>query len=208
MGQAPTLRRTQEARSAGTQAALIDAAIESLIQRGWAATTAARVCDDAGVTRGALLHHYPNLGGLLAAALGALHHHMLAAAGAPSSTVRGAVDTAWRAIGDRRFKAVMEAWWAAGNDPDLAREIGPVVAQFAGLVSPTNSTSPRFRQPAVATFLLTAREALFGLAMGRATSGGRPLGHERSVLAALRQQASALDSQHSSRRPHTTGPAA
>jgi AcrR family transcriptional regulator len=208
MAHAPTVRRTQEERSASTQAALIDAAIESLIGRGWAATTAAQVCDEAGVTRGALTHHYPNLGGLLAAALESLHHDMLATAGAPASTVRGAIDTAWRAVSDRRFKAVMEAWWASGNDPDLAREIGPVVAQFATLVSPANSASARFRQPDVATFLLTAREALLGLAMGRATSGGRPLGHERSVLAALRAQATALDSQHTTRSQRTKGPTA
>jgi hypothetical protein len=102
----------------------------------------------------------------------------------------------------------MEAWWAAGNDPDLAREIGPVVAQFATLVSPSNSASACFRQPDVATFLLTAREALLGLAMGRATSGGRPLGHERTVLAALRAQATALDSQHTTRSQRTKGPTA
>ena len=28
-----------------------------------------------------------------------------------------------------------------------------------------------------------AREAMLGLALGRATNGGKPLGHERAVLA-------------------------
>lgn len=187
------MSRTQEERSATTQAALVEAAIEVLIRRGWAATTSARVCEQAGVTRGALMHHYPNLGGLLAAALDRLYDEMLAAAGTPADTVRGALDRAWTAISDRRFKAVMEAWWAAGNDPELARSIGPVVAKFASLVSPANATVSRLRDRDVVVFLLTAREALFGLAMGRATSAGRPLGHERSVLAALRSQADALD---------------
>lgn len=186
-------RRTQEERSTATQAALVGAAIDLLVRRGWAATTAAEVCQRAGVTRGALMHHYPNLGGLLASALDQLYDDMLAKAGGPADTVCGAIDTAWTAIGDRRFKAVMEAWWAAGNDPELARQIGPVVARFAALVSPRNSASKRFRDPAVATFLLTSREALLGLAMGRATSGGRPLDHEAAVLTALREQATALD---------------
>lgn len=187
------MRRTQEQRSATTQAVLIDAAIESLIVRGWAATTAAAVCDDAGLTRGALTHHYPNLGGLLAAALGRLHQEMVPSGSQPADTVRGALDRAWGVVSDRRFKAVMEAWWAAGNDPELAQSIGPVVARFAELVSPAKSSSPIFRQAEVTTFLLTAREALLGLAMGRATSGGRALGHERKVLAALRAAADAHD---------------
>ncbi len=191
------MRRTQEERSSTTQAALVDAAIEVLIQRGWAATTAAQVCEHAGVTRGALLHHYPNLGGLLASALDRLYDDIIATVGTPADTIRGALDHAWTAVSDRRFKAVMEAWWAAGNDPELARSIGPVVAKFATLVSPANATNAQFREPAVAVFLLTAREALLGLAMGRATSAGRSLGHEAAVLDALRWQADAFDAHRS-----------
>jgi AcrR family transcriptional regulator len=190
------MRRTQEERSSTTQAALVDAAIELLVTRGWAATTAVQVCEQAGVTRGALLHHYPNLGGLLAAALERLYDDMLTTAGTPAGTIRGALDRAWTAVSDRRFKAVMEAWWAAGNDPDLAQSIGPVVARFATLVAPHNAASERVHDARAATFLLTARESLLGLAMGRATSGGRALGHEQAVLDALRAQADELDASH------------
>lgn len=190
------MRRTQGERSSATQTALVDAAIELLVTRGWAATTAVEVSERAGVTRGALLHHYPNLGGLLASALDRLYDDMLATAGTPADTIRGAFDRAWAAVSDRRFKAVMEAWWAAGNDPDLARSIGPVVARFATLVAPQNAASARLHDAPATTFLLTAREALLGLAMGRATSGGRALGHEAAVLDALRAQADALDAHH------------
>lgn len=37
-----------------------------------------------------------------------------------------------------------------------------------------------------------AREALLGLALGRATNNGHPLGHEDAVLDALREGATAL----------------
>ncbi len=198
------MRRTQGERSSTTQAALVDAAIELLVTQGWAATTAVEVCDQAGVTRGALLHHYPNLGGLLASALDRLYDDMLATAGTPADTLRGALDRAWTAVSDRRFKAVMEAWWAAGNDPELARSIGPVVARFASLVAPQNATATWVRDPQAATFLLTAREALLGLAMGRATSGGRALGHESVVLDALRAQADALDASQLTGKGATT----
>ena len=198
------MRRTQGERSSTTQAALVDAAIELLVTRGWAATTAVEVCEHAGVTRGALLHHYPNLGGLLASALDRLYDDMLATAGTPADTIRGALDHAWTAVSDRRFKAVMEAWWAAGNDPELANSIGPVVARFATLVAPQNASSTRLRDPEVATFLLTAREALLGLAMGRATSGGRALGHEAAVLDALLDRADALDADQLTDKGATT----
>ncbi len=34
---------------------------------------------------------------------------------------------------------------------------------------------------------------MLGLALGRATNGGKPLGHERTVLARLRAEATAFD---------------
>ena len=41
-------------------------------------------------------------------------------------------------------------------------------------------------------FYVMARETMLGLALGRATNGGKPLGHERSVLARLRAEAAAI----------------
>ena len=35
---------------------------------------------------------------------------------------------------------------------------------------------------------------MLGLALGRATNGGKPLGHERRVLARIRAEAAALGS--------------
>ena len=47
----------------------------------------AAVCDDADLTRGALTHRYPDLGGLLAAALARLHDEMLPSGTQPADTV-------------------------------------------------------------------------------------------------------------------------
>ena len=67
------MARTQAERTEAMQRALVDAAIELLIERGWAATTAVAVCERVGCTRGALIHHYPNLSALLAHALESLY---------------------------------------------------------------------------------------------------------------------------------------
>ena len=191
---------TQAERSAVTQQALVAAAIELLIERGWAATTAVAVCERAGVTRGALVHHYPNLSALLAHALESIYDSLYESFTRSSKsvvrtgTMTGTVDAMWRAVGDRRFKAVLEAWSAAGNDPELEAELRPAMTRFAKLVSPAGQGhGPSLDGADRKAFVFTAREAMLGLAIGRATNGGNPLAHERIVLRRLRDEAAAFD---------------
>jgi AcrR family transcriptional regulator len=191
-GPAAPTRRTQAERSAATRAALADAAIDVLIERGWAAVTAIEVCNRAGVTRGAFHHHYDALPALLGDALRRLYASMATPGRPPPAGLTGLVNATWAAIGNPRFKAVLEAWLAMANDPGLRAEIGPVVAEFSALVSPDNMTAI-LSSPQRRDFYLLAREAMLGLALGRATNGGRPLAHERAVLTELRATAAQLD---------------
>jgi AcrR family transcriptional regulator len=186
-------RRTQADRTAATRAALADAAIEVLVERGWAAVTAIEVCNRAGVTRGAFHHHYDSLPALLADALRRLYSTMGAAKRPPATDLVSLVDGTWKAIANPRFKAVLEAWLAMTNDPTLRTEIGPVVAEFAGLVNPAGKAPAILVDDAHRDYFLMARETMLGLALGRATNGGRPLGHEKRVLDTLRKGAAALD---------------
>jgi AcrR family transcriptional regulator len=62
-------RRTQEERSTATQNLLLDATIGCLVDLGYAGTTTTAVCQRAGVSRGAQLHHYPAKAQLVAAAI-------------------------------------------------------------------------------------------------------------------------------------------
>jgi AcrR family transcriptional regulator len=191
-GPAATTRRTQAERSATTRAALADAAIDVLIEHGWAAVTAIEVCNRAGVTRGAFHHHYDSVAALLADALRRLYAAMTQPGRPPPADLATLIDATWAAIGNPRFKAVLEAWLAMANDHSLRQEIGPVVAEFYALVSP--ETIPAV--PATSRhrdFYLLARETMLGLALGRATNQGRPLSHERAVLAQLRAAAAKLD---------------
>jgi AcrR family transcriptional regulator len=55
----PTTRRTQAERREGTIAALLDATVACLAERGYAATSTAAVCAEAGVSQGALFRHFP-----------------------------------------------------------------------------------------------------------------------------------------------------
>lgn len=187
-----TTRRTQAARTAATKAALADGAIEVLIEKGWAATTVIEVCNKVGVSRGAFHHHYDSLPELLADALRRLYAETTKTKHHEVSDVAGLVDITWQAVGNTRFKAVIEAWLAMANDQSLRTEIGSVVAEFASLVNPDAMTRI-LTDPERRDFFITARESMLGLALGRATNGGKPLGHERRVLARIRREADALD---------------
>ena len=193
MGGTGTAGRRQADRSATTRAALADAAVDVLIEKGWAATTIIEVCARVGVTRGAFQHHYNSRPELLADALDRLYAQMVHAGHPAPTDVAGLVDATWDAIGNPRFKAVLEAWLAMANDPSLRAQIGPVVADFARLVDPDAITTI-LTDAERRDFYIAARETMLGLALGRATNGGKALGHERRVLARLRAEASALGS--------------
>lgn len=191
-GPAPA-RRRQADRTATTKAGLADAAIEVLIERGWAALTVAEVCKRAAVTRGAFHHHYESLPGLMADALRRLYAEMVRGDRPRITDMVGLVDATWVAIGNPRFKAVLEAWLAMSNDPTLRIEVGPVVAELATLVSPASAAPSLLVSDEHRDLYGMAREAMLGLALGRATNGGEPLGHEARVIARLRAEAAALD---------------
>jgi AcrR family transcriptional regulator len=185
-------RRRQVDRSAATRASLADAAVDLLIERGWAAVTAADVCKRAGVTTGAFHHHYTSLPSLLADALRRLYTDMGRNEQPPITNLVGLLDANWAAIGNPRFKAVLEAWLAMANDPNLRAEVEPVVTAFSTLVSPASIAPNILTDANHRDFYAMAREAMIGLALGRATNGGKPLGHEERVLNQLRTQAASI----------------
>ncbi len=188
-------RRTQQERTESTKAALIDAALALLDDRGWAATTSVAVCERADVTRGALVHHFGDLPALLAAALETHYARWteILAEEPPAESLADLVMQSWRVIDEGGAKVVIEAWLAAANDAELGRAIGPVVAGFAKLVSPTEHRV--VTDDVTRDLYLTLREALLGLALGRATNGG-PLPHEDVVVTRLAAIARADDGAH------------
>lgn len=63
----PAPRRTQAQRREGTIGALLDATVRCLAERGYAGTSTAAVCAEAGVSQGALFRHFPTRQALLVA---------------------------------------------------------------------------------------------------------------------------------------------
>jgi AcrR family transcriptional regulator len=71
-GATRTPRRTQAARSATTRAALVKAARELFADQGFAATSRDEIAHCAGVTRGALYHHFESKTAVFAAVIAEL----------------------------------------------------------------------------------------------------------------------------------------
>ncbi|MDX2170477.1 MAG: helix-turn-helix domain-containing protein [Deltaproteobacteria bacterium] len=135
MQQAVRARRTQAERTATTRAKLLDAALECLVERGYAGTTTTEVADRAGVSRGAQLHHFPTRAALVAAAVEHLYARMTAdyQAGFASLSpradrLRAGVDLLWSMFTRRHFAAVGELFTAARTDAELRAHLAPIAA--------------------------------------------------------------------------------
>ena len=136
MAAATAPRRVQE-RSLATKAALLDAAIESLVERGYAATTTIETARRAGVSRGAQLHHFPTKAELLATAVEHLFDRRLAefreafaAIDPQADRLDAALDLLWSMFQGPAFVAWTELWVAARTDPELARTVIAVERRF------------------------------------------------------------------------------
>jgi AcrR family transcriptional regulator len=125
-------RRTQAERSATTRAALLQATVECLLELGHARTTTQEVQARAGVSRGALTHHFASKAELLLAATDLLYEDFSArireeAAGLPAGRrrIRPAIRLLWERINGPLFMAVMELWVAARTDDELRAALLP-----------------------------------------------------------------------------------
>lgn len=119
-------RRTQEERSAETRTRLLDATVECLIERGYAGTTTSAVQERAGVSRGALMHHYSSKAELMVAAV----RHLARQRGEnlrrqasqlteDQDRVSQAIDLLWDTFTGPLFTATLELWSAARTDAEL-----------------------------------------------------------------------------------------
>jgi len=105
-------RRTQADRSAATRAALVKAARELFADRGFAATSRDEIAERAGVTRGALYHHFESKTAVAAGVVAALEVELVervVTAAAEADDVRTQLHLACRAYMD------------AAADPTIAR---------------------------------------------------------------------------------------
>ncbi len=123
------LPRTQQQRRDETRRALLDAAVESLIEVGFARTTTLEVQRRAEVSRGALLHHFPSKAELLVAAVDHLAEmrarelkqlaSVLPEERAGRARTDAVIGLLWQCFSGSFFQVTMELRTAARTDAEL-----------------------------------------------------------------------------------------
>ena len=134
---APTARRTQQQRREATRNALMDATVQCLVERGYAGTTIRAVSERAGVSPGALQHHFTSKEELVAEAIGHLAGKLTAKlveegvppAGSRRQVTEQLVDYLWQALNGSLIAAVTELAVAGRTDPALRQRLAPIQRQ-------------------------------------------------------------------------------
>ncbi|WP_144096534.1 TetR/AcrR family transcriptional regulator [Croceicoccus sediminis] len=124
----------QAAKAAQTRKRLIDATVRCLVKYGYARTTTPRVAEEAGLSRGAMMHHFENGAALIKATIRELHEKRLRAfrraAGETEHDVDTLVETYWQQLQKPAFIAFHELAVAARTDKDLAAIMMPLQEEF------------------------------------------------------------------------------
>lgn len=125
----PRTRRTQEERTAETREALFDAAIAIIHEHGYQAASTSLIAKRAGVTRGAILHHFGTRAVFMAAVVACvseremrIYEELLA------DGIRGQNIYDWPSIlldvlGRPSGLAVLSILQASQSDPELAQSV-------------------------------------------------------------------------------------
>lgn len=152
-------RRTQKERRDETRGVILDAAVACLTELGYARTSTTEVQRGAGVSRGALLHHFPSKAGLMAATvrhLAWLRGRELEARAARlpegGDRVSAVIDLLWESFSGPMFLVAMELRSAARTDGELRevlaveeRELrADILAQSRALFGSAVSSRPGF----------------------------------------------------------------
>lgn len=128
----------QAQKSAATRKLIVEAAIQCFVDLGYGRTTTMRIAEAAGLSRGAMLHHFPSKIDIVKAAVEALHTKRLKAFGKSVSRapppgkgrVHVAVQAYWEHVRHPTFVAFFELSVAARTDSELEAILRPAQAAF------------------------------------------------------------------------------
>lgn len=129
----------QQTKSQLTRSTILDAAVSVIYDLGYANTTTEAVARRAGVSRGAMLHHFPNRQQLIEATVLHLNEQRLAMfareetevqRGAEYSRVEEGIDTLWRQLNTPNFIVFQELKMASRTDSQLSAVLLPALKEF------------------------------------------------------------------------------
>ncbi len=182
----------QAQKSAATRDLIVDATIRCLGEIGYRRTTTHAIAAEAGLSRGALLHHFPAKADAIHASIEAVYGQRVQALArglgrrlpAGSEGTGALLQALWPQLRDRSFAVVLELGVAARTDRRLAGLLAPAEAAYrrewrrltrAALVAAAESGATTDSSADTTDAVLDAtRAALEGLAFAAAFSAEAP----------------------------------
>jgi AcrR family transcriptional regulator len=134
-------RRTQAERSASTRTVLLEAAVKCLFEHGYGATPTINVAEEAGLSRGAMLHQFPTKADLMTFVVEAvfeeeveLYQELLKGIDDPRQRLLAYPDAVWKVLSRPAGVAVLEIFQGSRSDPILAEKLAPTQAKIYAFV--------------------------------------------------------------------------
>lgn len=187
----------QQTKSELTRTAILDAALRCFYEIGYNSTTTEKIATEAGVSRGAMLHHFPSRLALIRAAVEHLSQKRLQAyeqeetevqEQARFTRIEEGIESYWRQLDSWLFVVFLELQVAARTDPELREILVPAVTEYdlaareaTRRLFPDLALSERFNLAVYVTLYL-----LEGLAMNKITRGTIP--ERELVMGYLKRQ--------------------
>ncbi|MEN0066494.1 MAG: TetR/AcrR family transcriptional regulator [Myxococcota bacterium] len=193
---------SQRERSEATRARVLEAAVRVLVEHGFADATTTRIVKEAGVSRGAMLHHFPTKAVLMQEVLAyvlrkreeAFHHALAQAKGDdPVATV---IEAFWEAVGaEEAFVPWLELTVAARTQPALQAFVAEAGQALQAVIDENFRTLFDVEdRPELDVLPTLGTAVLQGLAM-RNLARGNPEG-TKAALDAIKQLATLLLGSH------------
>jgi AcrR family transcriptional regulator len=128
----------QQRKSGETRIRILEAAIDGLVEKGYSGLSIGEVALRAGVSRGAMHHHFPSrlelAGALIEYAFYQRMHHYLSdyfkAVAKNADLVAIATDLHWKSVQTREYAAYLELAIAARTDAELNAYFLPAARRF------------------------------------------------------------------------------
>lgn len=181
-----TARRTQADRTAETRQLLLQAAVGLLHEKGYSGTTTERIADEAGVSRGALRHHFPTRAALMAEIIGEVfeqetrEYEDIRAKTGKGSKVSDWPELLWGVLSRPSGMAVLEILQASRSDPELAALVGPMQSRVEQAAASAMGVRFGADEEAIRTMMRLLVWSIRGLAIAEVLSAD-PAASQRSV---------------------------
>jgi AcrR family transcriptional regulator len=138
LGAEPKGAEPKQDRSRLTRRRLLETTIRCLATHGWEASTVGFIAAEAGISRGAVQHHFRTREDLIVAAL----EHMFAErvalldalpdpGGSGAARIHAVVSGLVELVGGDLFRAALQVWTVAAADPELRATVVPLERHFA-----------------------------------------------------------------------------